>query len=141
MVVRQTENVKGLTHRKRSPSGQFCCGGTWRRQTGIENQGGHRGLPEVVSLYLGAEDEIWVTQAKVSVLQAEGMVCEKSLWWEPTWHFQEMERRGKINFIVIMKHVSVSYCYITNYPRTMWLQNTNIYYLTQFLNVRNLGVR
>ena len=52
-----------------------------------------------------------------------------------------MERRGKINFIVIMKHVSVSYCYITNYPRTMWLQNTNIYYLTQFLNVRNLGVR
>ena len=55
--------------------------------------------------------------------------------------FQEMERRGKINFIVIMKHVSVSYCYITNYPRTMWLQNTNIYYLTQFLNVRNLGVR
>ena len=95
MVVRQTENVKGLTHRKRSPSGQFCCGGTWRRQTGIESQGGYRGLPEVVSLYLGAEDEIWVTQAKVWVLQEEGMVCEKSLWWEPTWHFSRNGEKRK----------------------------------------------
>ena len=95
MVGRQAENVKGLTHRKRSPGGQFCCVGTWRRQIGIQNQGGHGGLPEVVSLYLEAEDEVWVTQAKVSVLQAEGMVCAKSLWWEPTGHFSRNGEKRK----------------------------------------------
>lgn len=71
--------------------------GDMERQTGIENRGGHGGLPEVAPLYLGAKDELQVTQAKIwgKVLQAEGTVHAKILKWEPAWHFSRNGEKRK----------------------------------------------